>query len=241
MRRHAANADSFTDSTDRMEPSRRSIRPRFSLLAMLLTAAVLCLAVSHWNTSLQLAAARTELRKLRDQVGYVTIEDRTKFHAIALDSGEPDTWQWRLFLPKGARYQWNMAYEDIPQHSPPPDGQVSAISNEPYWESENEVLVTARLRPADAGNWTLSVTSKIGDSQNQMAGTYMTIPAEKIAWKSEVFSTEGRVIGFRGTEVYDASGPIILLQERPCERQPDGTYQPANGPAPGFMIWLSKP
>lgn len=55
-----------------------------------------------------------------------------------------------------------------------------------------------------------------------------------------VSSTDGRVIGSRGTAVEEADGPIILLQRRACEKQPDGSYQPSDKPMPEFMVWLSK-
>ena len=117
---------------------------------------------------------------------------------------------------------------------------MTAVSNEPYWDTENEVLVTARLREADEGNWSLSVTSKIGDSKHQMSGATLEIPRDKIEWMSTVSSTDSRVIGSNGTDVRDADGPIILLQRRPCEKQPNGSCQPSDGPMPGFMVWLSK-
>lgn len=216
------------------------LRPRFSLLTFLLSVTCICLALSHWQTSRQLATARRELRQLRDQAGHLTIEDRTKFHAVALDAGEANTWQWRLFLPKGARYSWNLACEDIPRHSPPTRAAVSAFSNEPYWETDNEVLVTARLRETDDGSWTLSVSSRIGDSKHQMSGASLVIPPAKIKWMSTVSTTDRRVLGSRGTAVADPEGPIILLQRRAGKKQPDGSYGPSDEPAPGFMIWLSK-
>jgi len=223
-----------------MDQPPSKLRVRFSLLSFLLASATICLAVSHWHTSWQLATARVERRKLRDELGYLSIEDRAKFHAVALESGTPNTWQWRLFVPKGGRYKWNISCDEIPQKSPPAQAGITATSNEPYWETANEVVVTARLREGEDGNWTLSVTSKIGDSQHQMSGGTLKIPREKIAWMSSVSSTDGRVLGSRGTEVREVDGPIILLQRRACEKQPDGSYQPSNGPMPGFMIWLSK-
>jgi len=223
-----------------MDQSRTKLRVRFSLLSFLLASAAICLAVSHWHTSWQLATARVELRKLRDELGYLSIEDRTKFHAVALESGTPNTWQWRLFVPKGARYQWNIACDEIPKNSPPSQTGMSAVSYEPYWETANEVVVTARLREAGEGNWTLSVTSRIGDSKHQMSGATLKIPPDKIEWMSAVSSFDGQVIGSRGTEVCDADGPIILLQRRACEKQPNGSYQSSDEPMPGFMVWLSK-
>jgi hypothetical protein len=219
-------------------PSKR--RPRFSLLAFLLGTAAICLAVSHWHTSRQLATAQMKLRQLRDEMGYLTVDDRSKVHAVALDSGAPDTWQWRIFLPKGARYKWNIACGDIPRDSPPAQAGVTSVSNEPYWTTENEALVTARLLQADEENWTLSVTSKIGGSRNQMSGATLKIPRDKIEWMSTVSSTDGQVIGSHGAAIRDPDGPIILLQRRACKRQPDGSYQPSDGPMPGFIIWLSK-
>ena len=216
------------------------IRPRISLLTFLLLATVLCLSISHWITSRELSSAQKELRILRDEQGHLSVEDETKFHAVAIDSDEPNTWRWRLFLPKGARYQWNIACDEIPQNSPPMHAGVVGVSNEPYWETGNIVLVTARLRPVDDGNWVLNVSSKIGDSKNQMSGTSLTIPSEKIEWMTSISSTDGRVIGSRGTEIVDPNGPIILLQRRPCEKQPDESYRPSKNTMPGFMVWLSK-
>ena len=179
-----------------------------SLLTFLLLAALFCLGVSHWNNSRQLSTILPELRQLRDEQGQLSIEDESKFHAVALDS-EPNTWRWRLFIPKGVRYKWNIACEDIPQNSPPTRPGVSTVSNEPYWENDNEVLVTARLREGENGNWTLSVTSKIGDSDNQMGNTALKIPAEKIEWMTNVGSTDGRIIGSRGTVARDPLAPIF--------------------------------
>ena len=39
---------------------------------------------------------------------------------------------------------------------------------------------------------------------------------------SSVSATDGQVLGSRGTEVREVDGPIILLQLRACEKQPDG-------------------
>ena len=124
--------------------------------------------------------------------------------------------------------------------SPPDKPEVSCVSNEPYWETSNTVLVTASLTEVEDGNWVLKVASKIGDSENQMAGATLKIPRDKIEWMKTMSSTDGQVIGSNGTVVRDPNGPIILLQRRPCEKQPDGSYQPSENPMPGFMVWLSK-
>ncbi len=213
----------------------------FSLRSLLVAILVICVSITLWQTSRRLADSQSELRQLRDEVGYLSVKDRTKLHAVALDTGEANTWRWRMFIPKGHRYQWKIACKDIPLDSPPQSDQgTSTISNEPYWESDNEVLVTARLQQDKDESWTLSVSSKIGDSQNQMGGATLRIPQDQIDWMLTVPATDGQVIGTRGTDIRDPEGPIILLQRRPCEKLPDGSYRPSKGPMPGFMIWLSK-
>lgn len=212
-------------------------RFRFSLLTFLLAATIVGVTVSQWRTSRRLATANSELRQLRDLFGVLSVEDRSKVHAVAIEADEPDTWRWRLFLPKGARYEWNIAAEGIPQHAPPNTPAWGSASNEPYWQTENEVLVTARLREAEDGDWTLKVTSKIGDSEHQMSGISLKIPREKMAWRWTSPSTDGMVLGARGQQVLNPKGPIILLQQRGRVNQLNGDY---DVPLPGFMIWLSS-
>lgn len=226
--------ESATDS------ERTPRRLRFSLRTFLLVVVGLCVGVGYYHTSRRLREAERELRALRDEVGYLSVEDRTQLHAISIDTDEPNTWRWRLFVPKGHRYSWNIACENIPQNDVPQKPGVSAISNEPYWETHNEVLVTARLRRIDDANSQLSVQSRIGNSRWQMSDASLRIPNDKLRWMSEISSVDGRVIGSRGTVVRDPKGPIILLQRRPYERQPDGTYEPSPNPMPGFMVWLQE-
>jgi hypothetical protein len=156
---------------------------------------------------------------LRDETGRLTIGDRSQVHVINVAVDEPNTWRWRLFIPKGHKYSWNLAAENIPQLEVPQEAGVKAVSYEPYWERDNEVLVTATLRRQDDQQWRLSVESRIGDSKNQMGGVSLKIPAENLAWNTEGASTDGRVAGSRGTKLYEPRRAIILLQRRPWARQ----------------------
>ncbi len=228
-----------------MENSKPRFRIQFSLLSAAMLITIIALTISHWQTSRRLAIASSENRRFRDELGHLadklTVEDKSKFHAVALETTEPNTWQWRMFVPKGTKYQWFIAADAIPRDTPPStQGQMSGVSNSPYWERDNEVLVTARLRENDDGTWTLSVTSYIGDSKDQMAGTTLNIPAEKMAWMNKGPGTDGQVLGSNGITVRDPKGSFILLQKRPLERQPDGSYQPSENPMPGYMIGLES-
>lgn len=215
-------------------------RWHFSLKTLLAAVVVVCATIGFIVLGRDLYQTRQELRKLRAETGHLSIDDRSQFHAIALEVAEPNTWRWRLFIPKGHRYSWNIAGEEIPKNEPPSGPSITGMSNERYWERDNEVLVTAKLRPINNDEWLLAVESRIGESKAQMYGASLKVSADKLRWMTEIPGVDGRVIGSRGTEVHDPHGPIILLQQRPCERQPDGSYRPSDHPMPGFMIWLEE-
>jgi hypothetical protein len=215
-----------------------AVRARYSLRTLLIVVAAVGVIVGSYVVGTRLKQAERELQVLREETGRLTISDRSQVHVINVAVDEPNTWRWRLFIPKGHKYSWNLAAENIPQHEVPQEAGIKAVSYEPYWERDNEVLVTATLRRQDDQHWRLSVESRIGDSKNQMSGGSLEIPAEKLAWHTQGASTDGRVAGSSGTHLYEPRSPIILLQRRPVARQPDGTYAPSPDPMPGFMIWL---
>ena len=215
------------------------MRARYSLRTLLILVAASGVIIGSYVVGKRLQQAEHELRVLRAETGRLSIGDRSQVHVINVAVEEPNTWRWRLFIPKGHKYSWNLAAENIPQFEVPQQAGLKAHSYEPYWERDNEVLVTARLRREDDAQWRLSVESRIGDSKNQMSGGSLRIPAEKLAWNTQGASTDGRVAGNKGTQPYDPRRPIILLQRRPVARRADGSYGPSPDPMPGFMIWLN--
>jgi hypothetical protein len=214
-------------------------RWKFSLRTLLLSVVIVCLAIPLVLQSFKLRSAEAELRQLRNETGRLTIGDPKKVHVIAVDMDEPNTWRWKMFLPKGVRYSWCLGYGRIlGQGVPSP--MIKSTSAEPYSESDAEVVIDARLRQMDDGHWLLSVSSRIGDRKDQMKGARASIPDEDMRWTREVWVREGTVLGSRGTEVLDPSGPIILLRSRAREKRSDGTFQPLTDPMSGYMIWLER-
>src|SRR5438876_9913663 len=98
-------------SSDEQSSGTKRTRWRFSLRTMLLLMAIICLAVPLIFQSLRLREAEAELSKLRDETGRMTVKDRSKVHVMLVGgSSDSTTWKWRLFIPKGVRYGWNIAY-----------------------------------------------------------------------------------------------------------------------------------
>ena len=144
-------------------------RWHFSLRALLVAIVIICAVIGYIVLGRDLYQTRQELRTLRAETGHLSIDDRSQLHAIAVEVAEPKTWRWRLFIPKGHQYSWNIACEDIPKDEPPSGPSITGMSNEPYWERDNEVLVTAKLRPVSDDEWLLSVESRIGERHREEA------------------------------------------------------------------------
>ncbi len=224
------------------EKEPQSTSGTFSLRTLLAATLMIALAFVAWNASRRLDEAQRDLSMLREELGHLVgrlhIEDESKFHAVEVDAEEPNTWRWRLFVPQGERYRWCLAHRDVPREGCPEQADWGGVSNEPYQETGNEVLVTARLRDAGDGSWRLSVESLIAGDRPQMGGATMVIPAEDLEWMFTIPSTEHFVLGSRETKVFEPQGDVLLLHRRARERLPDGSFQSNSGPMPGFALWL---
>jgi hypothetical protein len=100
----------------------RKWRMRFSLRGLILATALICAVVSHVRTSLKLRETEQEATRLRNELGYLTITDANRVHAIAIGADESwakKQWQWKLHLPEGRRFHICCMTSDLPQQGVP--------------------------------------------------------------------------------------------------------------------------
>ena len=155
----------------------------------------------------------------------------------ALEEFEPETWRWNVHLPKGQRYHWDAAYGDIPA-SGVPRARVTAVSNEPYWETGLDAVMTAALRRRSDGNWLLTVGSRSLNTKWQIGGLSVPIPDSALRPMLDAGNIEQETLGdHRTTETLPPAKPIILLKRRVWEQPPPGN-RPLTKATPGIMIWL---
>ena len=166
-----------------------------------------------------------------------TIEDMDVVRVTALDAREPMTWQWQVHLPKGHRYAWNVAYGEIPA-SGLPSRSPSSISNEPYWETGLDAVLTAALRRVDDKTWSLTLASRSLNTKWQFGGGSFPIPDAVLRPLLDAGSIEETILGNHGAKTLKSDEPVILLKRRTCEKLPDGNIQPSKKAMPGIMIWL---
>ena len=89
-------------------------RPRFSLRALLLFTLFAGLVIGNATAWRELHRTRRELTLLRNQVGELDVQDPSRAHAIALDTGDPETWRWQIYVPPRNRYDCRIAEGIIP-------------------------------------------------------------------------------------------------------------------------------
>jgi len=84
----------------------RRLIPRLSLLTALLLITIAASAIGIWKLYAEVVPLRAENRRLRDELGELSVEDVDKFYAILTPEGEPDKfrYKWRIWVPKGRKY-----------------------------------------------------------------------------------------------------------------------------------------
>jgi hypothetical protein len=79
-------------------------RIAFSLLNLLLGSALLVAVISHIVASRELGQLRSDVKRMRDEMGYLEITDRSKCYVNSFDQLEPGRYIFHVYLPPGHRY-----------------------------------------------------------------------------------------------------------------------------------------
>jgi hypothetical protein len=208
----------------RFQFSLRSLLLFFLFFALLLTSIVM-----YWR----LSQSEKEVKKIRDIAGYLKIEDENLFYALALESHEPWTWRWRVYLPAGYKYSWNIAVYNIRASGFPSDNCCSTDGSPR--KKETEAIVILSLRKDPENKWILNLQNQATDAKGGIA-----IPiSDQIANQFMTSSmSDTQCVGSIKAESHKLDEPIVFLRYRIGEKQPDGSWKITEKDAPGIMVWL---
>jgi hypothetical protein len=132
-------------------------RPRFSLLTSLLLVTIVAMAIVIWQLYAEVVPLRMENRRLRDEVGELTIEDESEFHAMAVRTDDEFTWKWRIWIPKDVVYRLGYNSQRIPKTGfPPSQGWVTISGGGEHW-----IEYRVRRDPR-SGKWMDGVQASFG-------------------------------------------------------------------------------
>lgn len=225
-------------------------RPRFSLLAALgLTTIVglLLVIVQLWR---EVGPLRAEVRRLRSEVGSLTIEDPTKAYGISIPTFEKNTWKWRLYLPPGGKYSLHMRSGHLPARAKLPGGAwfdellkrgSGGSSSGSTWGGE--FMLEARLIQEN-DDWVLVTRHKSTDGPASAVSTSKNTiyPDEWLADSRSQSSTSD--IPATKQASFEPGDPFLLLHiMRPVIKETPGggyTITAPSGPADGFAVWIQQ-
>jgi hypothetical protein len=224
-------------------------RPRISIFSALLLMTIVGMAIVIAQLWREVGPAREEIKRLRAEVGHLSIDDPKKAYAIAVPTSEEDTWKWRIYLPPGRTYTLHeRSGRQLPQPSQHPgktwfDAVLRAGSGGSSSGSaiQGELSFEAKLIQKD-DRWVLvtNYTKSDGSSSTRGGGTDSIYPDE---WLSERRSRPTRSdVPSVGQKEFEPGQPILLLHRmKPVITEtPGGGYssQMPDGPTEGFVLWI---
>ena len=213
-----------------MHDSKPTYRPRISLRTLLLLMAIFAMGITIWQLRADLEPLRTEVRRLRDETGQLTIEDSERIHAIQMITDYPLTWKWRVYIPAGRKVRLMHQNHHISK-----DGLPKAnLNSGRLLIGPKEFVVTVKIDKQSDGQWRSGVSF-------DGVTTYRLFRQGVIRWlnKGEWGSLIKQVD--RNVSVEQFGDPLVLLRKRVFYNR-QGGMPPANAPAEtdGLLIWLAE-
>jgi hypothetical protein len=179
--------------------------------------------VLTWVNMYQLAQQNrllvAENRRLRDEVGELSVDDESQFHAIRTVTDNELEWVWRIWIPPGRSYKVRSFGGQIPKVWFPQGGGTLMLRD------PGEHWVRYRIaRDPKSNQWfgTLYARGASVGSDNQ----------PWVQWKGRT-ATEDSV--GTSTEVFAPDRRVELIRYRASQATSSDKIE---DPAAGFLIWL---
>ena len=196
-------------------------RLRYSLLTLLLATAIIALSVTVALLYREVGPLRQEVRRLRDEVGYLSISDPTKLHAIQVDTSEELTWKWRLWIPEDQGYRLRSEGGEVPKSGYPSSGvTISRLKSGETW-------IEYRIRR----------DPKSGELRGSMRTPGFAAGSDVhdwVQWPRKRSTLDGVT---STTHVFVPGQTVELIRLRVSKDA--ASAQDIEDPADGFMIWLA--
>lgn len=224
----------------------RRVSLRFSLRTFFVSLLLLSLIGSNLYVSWRWHEARKDVERLRDELGYLTIDDPAKFHLREVPTYEPLSWRWRIYVPPG-QHSFHIGVGRISKTGLGAGSSSERGPTRPTDSLVGEYTMTARIERDQLGKWQLAVTWPDGGSMMSINEPYAGwLPKEprghhlQARKKYHVDVAGGKPMNGsarrRETESFPADEPVVLLRLR----APDDLANDTGQPCEGVLIWFDK-
>lgn len=211
-------------------------RFRFSLGGMILFLFVICLIGSHLRTSWLLYDANQTLKRYRTEFGHLSIEDPTKIYVLAVDPHQELTWQWRVYIPPGEKYELCSICRDIPGITFQPDNLKFPKQRSSHYPIEDgELLITISIQRDGQDRWRFHrVLQNAQGERSDMSWGVRDEDMAPIISDKTVKDMRGTFLG-TSQMAFDVGNNVLLLK---FQARPSMTTVTEDETA-GLMFWLS--
>jgi hypothetical protein len=206
-------------------------RPRISIITALLLMTIAGMAIVIVQLWTEVGPLRADVRRLRNEVGEITIEEPAKLHAVQVRTNDKLAWKWRFFIPENVDASLKFSWGAIPQmRFPKPDVIKKQLESGEHW-------VTIAVRRNEAGDgWECFLEC------SRASDTTLPIPEEH-QWflrPQGGFSAAG--VGTFTKMDDDDDGATTFVLQRYRVEPPRSEVRAYDDPSelPGFIIWLER-
>jgi hypothetical protein len=215
-----------------VRPTYRSWRPRLSLLNAILLMTIVAMGFVIWRLYRELPPLRNEVRQWRNQAGVLTVEDKSKMHAIYRTTYDEQTWRWRVYLPPEHDYWLCLAVNEV-RRGEFPDAALSILLGDRVANGEYDIAVA--VRKGIDGEFQFVIESK-----NEQRGGVIRQPIRrgKGTWPEKQAGssiTEGTELVTRAEQ---KDGRLLLLQH--FVGLTDRSAKSGKTPTDGLKVWIER-
>ncbi len=213
-----------------MEEASSPRRFRFSLRQLGVLVVFLGMAIALVMQYRELASLRVEVRKLREEAGYLNVEDPEKFYAVEIEKFEELTWSWKVYIPARGSYVLYTKRHDIPvDPSQAIQGLPQIVDGSMTYEEgglafalpPGEISITAAIRRQQDGDFALHVSA--GGH-----GVTTLFPSDSSLWPDKRDNFSESLVG-RRDQPPDAQLVLLLLEDNKGVTVPNG-----------FKVWIER-
>jgi hypothetical protein len=181
--------------------------------------ALVACGITIWQLWREVGPLRAEVRRLRDEVGELAVDDPAKIHAIQVRQPDSLTWRWRLWIPEGRTYALRSVGGKIPAKGYPELGGTLFVRDPGEMSVEYRITKDPR-----SDTWRGAMSVKGG-----------SIGSDEHAWVTWSNRTGTGVGVGTSTRSFEPGATVVLTRQR--FGQGDSSDDIPDR-APGFMIWL---
>jgi hypothetical protein len=201
---------------------------RFSLLTALLVTTIIAMAIVLAMQWRELGPLRAVVRRLRDEVGELSVDDPTKIHAIQVRTGDDLLWKWRIWIPEGETVFAHLRWGEISRTGYPKSRGSTRLQS-----GENWITLQAVRRQTD-GQWMANMQTAVGG-----VGQSILKEAAWFDWPGGKMSTSDGV-GFSTRVAESSERHFLLMRHRVGQVDSSTEISRSDAMFPGFIVWLER-